>query len=89
GKNDTKGELIFVILTFLADIPGLWWTKSNIKLGSIWLLVVLIASMWLAESHGVLNGFTLRFWYGPKFVAWLAAVWTGRRRRHVLSQASA
>jgi hypothetical protein len=55
GKNDTKGELLFVVLTFLADIPVLWWIKTNVKLGSLCLLVILIASLWLGESHQVLN----------------------------------
>ena len=86
GRNDTKGELIFVILTFLADIPIFWWTKTNVKLGSLSLLIILIASMWLAKSHRVLNEFTMLCWYGPKLVTWLASVWAGRPGGRVLSQ---
>jgi hypothetical protein len=88
GKSDTKGELIFVVLTFLADIPVLWWTRTNVKLGSIFTLVILIASVWLAESHGVLNGITLLYWYGPKLVPWLVAVWAGRPERQVVPRVS-
>lgn len=80
GKNDTKGELLFVVLTFLADIPVLWWIKTNVKLGSLCLLIILIASLWLGESHRVLNWFTLLYWYSPKLVPWLAAVWAGSPR---------
>jgi hypothetical protein len=88
GRNDTKGELVYVVLTFLVDIPVLWWTKANARLGSLCLLAILIASMSLAESHRVLNGFTLLYWYGPKLVPWLTAVWAGRPERQVLPQVS-
>jgi hypothetical protein len=80
GKNDTRRELIYFVLTFVLDIPVLWWTKKRLRLGSFCLLLILVSSLWLAESLRILNLFTVLFWYSPKLVPWLTAVWPRRAR---------
>jgi hypothetical protein len=81
GKNDTQKELVYFVLTFVADIPVLWWLKRNVKLGGALFAVLLLTSMWLAKSEHVLNGVTFLYWYSPKVVPLLAAVWANRAER--------
>lgn len=85
GRNDDQGELIFVALTFSADIPILWWAAKSIRAGSLCLIVIVIVSMCLARSEHILNGFTLLYWYCPKLLAWLTAAWAAMAAQSVRS----
>ena len=75
GPNDTPSELIFVALTFIMDIPILWFSSKNLKIGLSLLAIVVACSLAAALSQHILSSFAFSFWYAPKIFIAVAAVW--------------
>jgi hypothetical protein len=81
GKNDKPSELVFAALTFLIDIPILWFISENLKIGLSLLAITLVSSLALANSFGILSWFSYSFWYAPKILVAAAAIWCNWSRR--------
>jgi hypothetical protein len=77
GRNDTFQELLFILLTFIADIPILWFITRRLKAGLILLVVVLTGSIALGTPFHILRSLEVpAMWYGPKVILVMVAIWT-------------
>ena len=81
GKNDTSQKLIYLLLTFVADLPVMWWIRKAPVIGCGAFSILSIAGFWLAISSFVFNVFTLVAWYIPKFAMVSTSVWMSRSER--------
>jgi hypothetical protein len=82
GKNDTMQELIYLLLTFVADLPVMWWVRKDLMTGGIGFLILLIAGVWSAASLSMVSGFSILLWYVPKVAMLMTAISTGRPSKH-------
>jgi hypothetical protein len=78
GPNDPRWEAIYFSLTFIADVPVVWWIKRSPRNGCIALFILLIAGIRLAVVEGIFNSFSIRYWYAPKLIIAALGVWTSR-----------
>lgn len=79
GKNDTYWELLFPAVTFIVDIPILWYTAKELKRGLILFGLAVASSIALGLPFHVLSSVVVpAMWYGPKVVMLSIAIWTYR-----------
>jgi hypothetical protein len=85
GRNDSRTELVFFLVTFPADIPVMWLIRKKPLIGAAALLILLGTGMALAKSleFQAMNSFTTLWWYAPKLI--MAAIAFGA---HKLAQQS-
>ncbi len=84
GRNDTYQELLFVLLTFIVDIPILWFVTRRPKVGLTLFAVVLAGSIALGTPFHILKSLEVpAMWYGPKVILVAAAIWTYRSNRAI------
>jgi hypothetical protein len=85
GRNDSRSELVFFLITFPADVPLMWLIWKRPMIGGAALLILLGTGMALGRAIGfdALNSFTVLWWYSPKLI--MAAIAYGARK---LSQQS-
>jgi hypothetical protein len=75
GRNDTNDELIYLFLTFIVDIPIMWYSAKHLKIGLCLFTCVLICSFLFVKSWGGLSITTLSMWYAPKVFVVASALW--------------
>lgn len=88
GKNDTHRELFYLVLTFIIDIPIVWFMTRQLKLGLMLFIVSLTTSVALGISLHVLNSTEVpALWYGPKILVVIAAIWAYRSTHPIAKSA--
>jgi hypothetical protein len=75
GRNDTRRELLYLCLTFGADIPVFFGFMRTPRIGSVALGFLFLSGMGIGASLGILNSVTLLLWYLPKVIPLAAAIW--------------
>ena len=69
SKNDSPKELIYIFLTFLLDIPIIWYLSKNLKIGLFLLVIALVIGVIDGLIQWGIGGFeVLTLWYGPKLI---------------------
>ena len=82
GRNDTYQELLFVLLTFIVDIPILWVITRRLKVGLTLFAIALAGSIALGTPFHILKSLEVpAMWYGPKMILIAAAIWTYHSNR--------
>lgn len=66
GRNDSRSELVFLLITFAADVPAMWLIRKRPRIGGFALLILVAMGMALAIRFQVLSSFSILWWYSPK-----------------------
>jgi hypothetical protein len=81
GRNDTYGEIFFTMVTFVVDIPIMWYMTRRLKRGLLLLAVAMSISIALGSPFHVLYSLVVpAMWYGPKIIMVLMAIWAYRSK---------
>ena len=75
GKNDTIRELLYLLFTFIIDIPVIWYLTKNLYAGLTIFISIFICGVVLGWPWHLLNRATIPMWYAPKVFVVMAAVW--------------
>jgi len=79
SKNDSPKELIYIFLTFLLDIPIIWYLSKNLKIGSFLLVIALVIGVIDGLIQWGIGGFeVLTLWYGPELIPIVIAILLNR-----------
>ncbi len=81
SKNDSPKELIYIFLTFLLDIPIIWYLSKNLKIGLFLLASAIVIGVIDGLIQWELGGVgieILTLWYGPKLIPIVIAILVNR-----------
>jgi len=79
SKNDSPKELIYIFLTFLLDIPIIWYLSKYLKIGLFLLVIALVIGVIDGLIQWGIGGFeVLTLWYGPKLIPIVIAILLNR-----------
>jgi len=75
SKNDSQKELIYLVLTFVVDVPIIWYISKNLKIGA----PLFVAALVLSVIDGIVRGWleatiVAAMWYGPKIIPFTLAI---------------
>src|ERR1035437_4571320 len=75
SKNDSPKELLYILLTFVIDIPIIWYLSKNLKLGLLFIALALLLSVGDGIAQQWLEGVIVPvMWYAPKLVPITVAI---------------
>ena len=75
GRNDTPRELLYLCVTFVADIPVFFGFMRNPWIGSVALGFLFLTGMGIGASLGIVNSESVLLWYLPKVIPLAAVTW--------------